>query len=69
MLLLGLAALPYNGGVLLGKFLTLVQFHLISLNFCKQLLGTNTSQPFIIVIIITETGKRLSCSTAVVFKP
>ena len=59
----------YSGVVLLGKFLTLVQFCLISLNFCKQLLGTKTSQHFIIVIIITERGEHLLCSNAVVFKP
>lgn len=36
----------YNRGVLLGKFLTLVQFCLISLNFCKQILGTKISHHY-----------------------
>lgn len=46
MFLLGHGSYLYNSGVLLGKFLTLVQFCLISLNFCKQILGTKTSQNY-----------------------
>lgn len=46
MFLLGHGSYLYNSGVLLGKFLTLVQFCLISLNFCKQILGIKTSQNY-----------------------
>lgn len=56
----------HNSGVLLGKFLTLVQFCLISLNFCKQFLEPKYH---ITIEISSLSGEHLLYSMVVTLKP
>lgn len=55
----------YNSGVLLGKFLTLVQLCLIPLDFCKQILETKVSQQHYHYPMVIKTVEHLLYSKAV----